>query len=345
MGVTYKKTSSAFRKIYLKYLDIYKSGRAPITTLPAIGPFADGGEIPFSGLSDINLTTATNLTTTSRTNPLKVNHLTIGSAANYNASTAYCLFIWANVVVVNKAAVSAGFLANGSVATIGQIIGAGDPPDQIVGGTGGNGGSGGGGGAANDEFGFGIIDGGAGGSGSSGSTGSVITVNPFIITQAGAGGTGAASTYAAGFTYGSGGNGNIASSGVVAAGGAGANGCGGGGGGGSNDSAGGYDASGAGGGGGGLVCLVCNDLSGTGQFRARGAAGSNNGSVDSNIGGGAGGGVNWVAARKYSGTLTGDTAAGVGSVAGSMGLSQIFEIKRDGTHVLRAFSDVWDNLT
>jgi hypothetical protein len=316
-----------------------------VLTLPSIGPFSDLEPTYFLNISDVNLTTVTTLTTTTRTSPLKVNHLTIGSAANYTASTAYCLFIWANVVVVNKAAASAGFIANASVGTIGQIIGSGDPPDQIIGGTGGNGGSGGGGGAANDEFAFGITDGGAGGSGSNGSTGSVVTVNPFIITQAGAGGTGAASTYASGFTYGNGGQGNTASSGVVAGGGAGANGCGGGGGGGSNDSAGTYDAAGAGGGGGGLVCLVCNDLSGTGQFRARGASGTNSGSIDANNGGGGGGGVLWVGARKYSGTLTGDVAAGTGSVPGLAGLSQIFEIKRDGTYVLRTFADVWDNLT
>jgi hypothetical protein len=118
-----------------------------------------------------------------------------------------------------------------------------------------------------------------------------------------------------------------------------------GGGGGTNDSVGGYDASGGAGGGGGLIVLVCNDLSGTGQIRARGGAGALSGSLQGNNGGGGGGGVLWVGARKYSGTLTGDVVAGTGSVSGSAGLSQIFEIKRDGTYVLRTFADVWDNLT
>lgn len=305
------------------------------STLPAIGPFADGGVVPNSSLSDVTLSTVVALTTTTRTAPLKLNHLTIASTGLYQAQTAYCIFVWANIVVMNKAPTSAGFASSGGSATNPFI----DEGIIVVGGGGGSGGSGGGGGCADDMSGL-VTLGGNGGSGGNGFTGDSrsaggATVNP------GSGGIGVANTYAAGFTYGNGGAGGSTS---LDSGGAGANGCGGGGAGGGTVNIGGEDAGGGGGGSGGLVVLVCNDLSGTGQFRARGGSPtigtSTSGTPED--GGGGGGGVLWIAARKYTGTMTGDVA--IVFFGATAGLAQIFEIKRDNTYVLRSFANSWNNL-
>lgn len=183
--------------------------------------------------------------------------------------------------------------------------------------TGGSGGSGGGGG--------GQFSGGSGGSGDNGNTG---TGSP--VTSPG---LGWGQFVTAGFAWPFGGDGGAATDPSGGSGGDGAPGYGGGGGGNA-------DAIGnVGAGGGGLICIVCRDLSGSGQLYAFG------GEAESGVGGGGGGGSIYVAAQKYTGTITALVNGGAGGAfGGSNGTARIYEIGADGvTLTLRAFNQSWDN--
>lgn len=244
--------------------------------LPSFGLFSDLGQVNINSVPDITYSSTQTLTTT-RTTPLKANHLTINSGINV-LSTNYYLWIWCNILTLNL---------NSSLAVVGSDgVDAADPGCVPHGGNGGNGASGGGGGSAN-VGGCGTASGGTGSnSGHNGVFGQGIGCGVSV----GLGGTGNGAAQMAGFPVVSGfsaplgGNNSFGSSptgpgfGCAGSGGDCSGGCGGGAGGGGGASSGG-------------VFISCRQVVVNNSCSIFATGGSGGGGSNGNNGEGAGGGV------------------------------------------------------
>lgn len=292
--------------------------------LPRVGPFASLAATPVSSLSDRTIVSAEDVTTNSRTSPLKYKTLTFPASStlevNWSALSTSQIFIWSNVLILGQGAqISANGEAGGDAVNLCCTF--------VVGGAGGRGGSGGGGGGATGSA---FAMGGDGGTGVSGSDG-----ESRLGQTGGPGGTGYGTGYNGGYSYGSGGDGTTTGGAMLGAGG---NGFGGGGAGGSGGGCCGNVAGGGGGGGGGLIVLVCNwfqpDVCACGINTSGGLGGFGLGS-GGDQGGNGGDGVIWVATKRF------DPGAGIGLAFN--GNASFFEITAANTLVARTLADSWNN--
>jgi len=323
--------------------------------LPQVGPYASNGKVAVASLSD-QLVTGTlqfNSSTSSRTDPVKRNHLEMSGVTSLiraqEGTNGYrAVFIWANKVTID----GNGIRANGSQGG-GAVR---QDSNHVDGGVGGSGGCGGGGGAMQDGTNChgvsGNVNGGNGGNGSVNATGGIaaFTLKSPCESFGGEAGNGEAAVYATGFTYGNGGNGGNGTFTAEGSGGSGAsgtNGCGGGGGGGAGfASSGGSKGGGHGGGGGGGLCVViANELDGSGIIAANGGTGLVGTTTGSQSGNG-GGGVLYIAAKKYNGNWSATVNSGSGGIGGTNGFFELWEITSSDGLISHGTSmtDKWDNL-
>jgi hypothetical protein len=294
-----------------KRMSVQTSG--DLTLLPAAGPFAGLTAPLASSLTNFSGSSgSTHLGVQNRASPFKRNLFTI-TGTKIIIPNQGSAFLWANVVTIGAGTVMHADGEDGGSSSPGNA------------GNGGSGGTGGGGGAGSDSG--RDLAGGTAVTGTNGNMGEDGDLN-----LAGFGGTGYALTRWAldGYTYPTGGNGDVV----------GGNGYGGGAYGLGFQASIHSDPMPGGPAGAGIVVIVCNSLLGSGTLRSRGGAPGSDPATDfTNEGGG---GAILVCTRSYTGQLTVDvTAGGGGGFGGTDGSAKIYKINSDLSLTAKLWTDVF----